>query len=87
MPDLNDYISTLRAEDRGIAREYGDMPAPEFQARLGPAVDTIIERLDRLTPNGKRGLSRVAAISIGDAAKYIGISVLTLLGIAIKQAT
>ncbi len=94
MSDLNGYISTLHAEDRALAREYGEMPAPEFQARMGPAVDKIIEtvdgfgeRLEALSPNGKSRLNRIASISVGDAAKYIGISILTLAGIAIKQAT
>ncbi|MCH7793411.1 MAG: hypothetical protein IID31_14170 [Planctomycetes bacterium] len=62
------------------------MPAPEFQARLGPAVDKIIERLDALSPNGKRGLSRIAAISIGDAAKAIGGGIVVAIGLFIRGA-
>ncbi len=91
--DLNDYISTLKAEDRSIAREYGGMPAPEFQARLGPAVDRIIdrldtfgERLDALSPNGKRGLRRLASIRLGDIAKGLGAVVLLALGYIARNA-
>ncbi len=86
MSDLDPYISTLHAEDRALAREYGEMPAPEFQARMGPAVDTIIDRLDALSPNGKRGFSRIAAISIGDAAKMIGGGIVGAIVLFIRSA-
>ncbi len=86
MTDLNDYISTLKAEDRSIAREYGEMPAPEFQARMGPAVDTIIDRLDALSPNGKRGLSRIASLSVGDIAKAVSGGIIVAAGLFIRSA-
>ena len=87
MSDLDPYISTLPAEDRALAREYGEMPAPEFQARMGPAVDKIIDRLDALSPNGKRGLSRIAAINLGDVAKTIGGGIIGALVLFIRHAS
>ena len=87
MSDLDPYISTLHAEDRALAREYGEMPAAEFQARMGPAVDKIIDRLDALSPNGKRGLSRIAAINLGDVAKTIGGGIIGALVLFIRHAS
>jgi hypothetical protein len=81
--DLTEYIATLKAEDRSLAREYGDMPSTEFQARLGPAVDRIIDRLDATAP--RNGMGRVASIRVGDIAKWVSGAVVAGIALFIRQ--
>lgn len=95
MSDLTDYLNTLKAEDRTLAREYGEMVGPQFQARLGPAVDRVIENIATLTAAideltapkpPKNGFSRLASLRVGDIAKGLVAAVIGGIAILIRQA-
>lgn len=43
------YISSLPPERRPVAREWSEMPAPEFQARIAVSLMDINDRIDQMT--------------------------------------
>jgi hypothetical protein len=62
---LEAYLRTLDPDERPVAREWGSMHATEFQARIGPEVERLADRLGRTHRWYDLRVSDIAKIASG----------------------
>jgi acyl-coenzyme A thioesterase PaaI-like protein len=68
MSDGYSYIAMLDPAKRAEARVWAEMPAAEFQARLGMAMGEMRDELAALRTPAWKGLLRNGGLFVGGAA-------------------
>lgn len=69
----NRYIEGLPPEQRPVAKVWADMPAPEFQARVGLTIEEIREEVAAIRrPAWKTGAQWVGVAAASAIATVFG---------------